>query len=115
MGVEIIVPVALFATIFGIVYVVISARNKERISLIEKGADAEIFHAKTRTYGKYVSLQFGLLVIGIAIGILLGAVLEEVGLEEEPAYFSMIMLFGGLGLLTYYFIMRKIKPENGEQ
>jgi len=115
MLVGILVPIAFFATAVGIIYIFISARNKERMALIEKGVDAEIFYKKTRTFGKYSSLQFGLLVIGIAIGILLGALLEEVGLPEEPAYFSMIMLFGGLGLLIYYAIMRKIKPENGDQ
>lgn len=116
MLVGILVPIAFFATAFGIVYVLVTARNKERLSLIEKGVDAEIFYKKSgRTYGKYISLQFGLLVVGIAIGIVLGAVLENAGLEEEPAYFSMIMLFGGLGLLVYYMIMRRIKPENGEE
>ena len=110
----ILIPIAAFATIVGIIYIFISARNKERMALIEKGVDAEIFYKKTRTFGKYTSLQFGLLVVGLAIGILLGAFLEEFGLEEEPAYFSMIMLFGGLGLLVYYAIMRKIKPDNGD-
>ena len=115
MLVGILVPISAFATAVGIIYIIISARNKERMALIEKGIDAEIFYKKTRTFGKYSSLQFGLLVIGIAIGIILGALLEEVGIEEEPAYFSMIMLFGGLGLLSYYLIMRKIKPDNGEE
>jgi hypothetical protein len=31
-------------------------------------------------------------------------------MEEGISYFSMILLFGGLGLLVYYFLARK-KPK----
>ena len=43
MGAEIFVPISMFAVIFGIVYLYLSTRNKERLALIEKGADATIF------------------------------------------------------------------------
>ena len=112
MGVEIIVPVAFFATVFGIVYIAVSARNKERLALIDKGLDANMLHIKTTTHGRYDALKFGLLLIGFAIGLLLGNVLESyTDIQEEVAYFSMIMLFGGLSLILYYLIMKKIKPE----
>ena len=35
--------IAFFATVFGIYYVHITTRNKERMALIEKGADASLF------------------------------------------------------------------------
>ena len=35
---EIIVPIVFFALVFGIVYIALNARNKERMALIEKGA-----------------------------------------------------------------------------
>jgi hypothetical protein len=34
--------IALFATVFGIMYVHYTTRNKERLALIEKGADASL-------------------------------------------------------------------------
>jgi hypothetical protein len=114
MQTEIIVPLALFATIFGIVYVVISAVNKEKLALIEKGLDASIFQNKDKfsTHGRYNALKFGLLLIGVALGLLLGNVLESyTEIQEEVAYFSMILLFGGIALLLYYAIMKKLKPE----
>ena len=115
MGVEIIVPVALFATVFGIVYIAVSARNKERLALIDKGLDANMLHVKTNTHGRYDALKIGLLLIGFAVGLLLGNVLESYSqIQEEVAYFSMIMLFGGLALILYYLIMKKIKPEKEE-
>ena len=43
MDEEILIPITMFAAIFGIVYLYFSTRNKERLALIEKGADASIF------------------------------------------------------------------------
>ncbi|CAN5372430.1 hypothetical protein BH23BAC1_BH23BAC1_12330 [soil metagenome] len=111
--VPILVPIAFFATIFGIVYIIISARNKERIALIEKGADASIF--KTGSTGKMDALKFGILFIGISLGLLAGHILVRVVDQIEPpvAYFSMVFLFGGLGLITYYSIVKRMKlPED---
>ena len=43
MDVEILIPISLFLMIFGIIYLYYSTRNRERMALIEKGADASIF------------------------------------------------------------------------
>ena len=114
MQTDIIVPSAFFATVFGIVYVVVSASNKQKLALIEKGLDASILHDKSKnaSHGRYGALQFGLLLIGFALGLLLGNLLESyTEIQEEVAYFSMIFLFGGIALLLYYSLMKKLKPE----
>ena len=112
--VEILVPIALFATIFGIVFIAVTAKNNERLALIDKGLDASIFKDANNLHGRYVALKLGLLAIGVALGLIVGNILEEVGMNDEVAYFAMIFLFGGLSLLVYYGIMRKIKPEEKE-
>lgn len=115
MGVEIIVPVALFATIFGIVWIGVSARNKERLALIEKGMDASIFKIEGQTHWRYGALKFGLLALGIGIGLVVANILDVNGImDDEVAYFAMIFIFGGLGLLSYYKLMGKLKPEKEE-
>lgn len=43
MGSEVIILPIIFGVIFGIYYLYISARNRERLALIEKGAEASIF------------------------------------------------------------------------
>jgi hypothetical protein len=112
MGVEIIVPVALFATVFGIVWIAVSAKNKERLALIEKGLDASIFKDAGQTHWRYGALKFGLLAIGVGIGLVVGNILDVNGImDEDVAYFSMIFIFGGLALLLYYKLMGKLKPE----
>lgn len=75
--------------------------------LLEKGLDASVFITKKQTS---YSLKFGMLFIGVAIGIFLGnllSALPSVAMEEEAAYFSMIFLFGGLALVISYFLEKK--------
>jgi hypothetical protein len=102
MTTEFLIPIAFFAMVFGIVYLFI--RKKERLALIQKGADATIFESSKQPS----SLKWGLLLVGIGAGILLGKVLAVyTTLEEEPAFFSMICLFGGIGLIIYHLIAHK--------
>lgn len=113
MAVPILTTLIVFASVFGIVYVVITARNRERLALIEKGADASIFRKdKDPNSGKYTTLMFGILLIGLALGVLAGALLEETAyLPVSVPYFVMIMLFGGMALLVYYSILNKLKEK----
>ncbi|MFP3860507.1 MAG: DUF6249 domain-containing protein [Bacteroidales bacterium] len=97
------VPLGLFAMIYGLVY--LNVRKKERMALIESGKDAKIFNTESNVAP---SLKFGLLMIGLALGALLGNMLEAITpIEEGVAYFSMILLFGGIGLLVYHKIGTK--------
>lgn len=113
--VEILVPIALFATIFGIVFIAVSAKNKERLALIDKGLDASIFKEDSNLHGRYGALKLGLLAIGVALGLVIGNILDVNNvMDNEVAYFAMIFLFGGLSLVAFYAIMRKIKPEEKE-
>jgi hypothetical protein len=105
--------IALFATVFGIMYMFYTTRNKERLALIEKGADAGLFNTgKDKSpfnWGKF-SLKAGMLFMGIAVGIIVGAVLSQAGiLDEDADYGAMICFFGGLSLVLFYVIDRKSK------
>jgi hypothetical protein len=107
MNAEFLIPVAFFAMIYGIVYLLV--RKKERQALLEKGADVSVFEVQGRSYG---SLKWGLLLVGIGVGILLGKVLGSyTALEEEPAYFSMICLFGGIALIIFHMITGKLEKN----
>jgi hypothetical protein len=107
--------IAFFATVFGILYVHYTTRNKERMALIEKGADASLFNTgKEGLKGSFswnrFTLKLGMLFMGIAVGIITGAILTNSGvLTGETNYPAMIFFFGGLSLVLFYIIDRKSK------
>jgi hypothetical protein len=107
--------IALFATVFGIMYVFYTTRNRERMALIDKGADASLFNTGredmryTISWGKF-TLKLGMFFMGIAVGIMSGALLNYAGVLTEGANFlSMIFFFGGLSLVLFYVFDRKKK------
>lgn len=100
-------PVLVLSVIFGFIYAVIyiQVRKKERLAMLEKGADPSIFNVEQRPVSY---LKYGIFLVGIAIGILLGNVLEvSTTLQPVVAYFSMIFFFGGLGLILSHIIEKK--------
>ena len=109
MSTEFTTPIVFFAMFFALVYgmAYLLIRKKERLALIAKGVDATIFDsAKSQPS----SLKWGLLFVGIGTGILIGKVLAVyTTLQEEPAFFSMICLFGGIGLIIYHLIANKFE------
>lgn len=105
---DLLVSLAAFATIFGIFYLFIITRYRERMTMLEKGVTPASFASKDS--GGSNTLKFGMLSVGIALGILAGNMLYRNDLiEGEPAFFSMIFLFGGLSLILNFVIDRKLK------
>lgn len=94
------VPLSFFLALFAILYVYWTTRTKERLALIEKGADASIF--KTAS-SKYALLKWGIFLIALAVGVISGFALSNV-INEVAAFFTMILLFGGIGLIVAHYI-----------
>jgi hypothetical protein len=104
MIVEIIIPLIVFSTMFGALYMYLTTRNRERMAMIEKGIDPGIFKPKFNRLG----IKLGLLAIGIAIGVMLGQLIHHTtGMYTEAATFSMIFLFAGIGLVFDHFLAKK--------
>ena len=108
--------IALFATVFGIMYLFYTTRHKERLALIEKGADASLFNKGKEdkktfnwSWSKF-TLKLGMLAMGISVGIIAGALLSNANiLDEDAMYPAMIFFFGGLSLVLFYVIDRRSK------
>lgn len=99
----ILIPISLFIVIFGIYYLHYSTRNKERLALIEKGADASIFYTpkdkKAAPVWKILLLNLAVLLMGIGVGVFLANILNQyVGMDEEVAYPGSIFLVAGIAL-----------------
>ncbi|MBN7812687.1 hypothetical protein J0A68_17160 [Algoriphagus sp. H41] len=108
---DILIPLIVFSSIFGVVYVYLTTRNKERLALIEKGADASLFNTGKKNGIGSIILNLALLAIGIGIGVLVGAALEQAGMDDDVSFPASIFIFGGLGLVTSFFVNRKLEKE----
>lgn len=106
----ILIPISMFAAVFGVLYVYFTTRNKERLLMIEKGVDPSIFVTKKKNTSN-MTLKFGMLFVGIAVGILAGALLAPYVNEEAIAYFSMILLFGGGSLILNANMEKKASKQ----
>jgi len=110
---EILIVAIIFGSLVTIIY--LALRKKERMTMLEKGVDASVFFTTKKNNSQ--GLKYGLMLIGVALGILIGnilAVTPAFMYEKEAAYFSMIFLFGGLALVIYYFMAKKMVDDDGD-
>lgn len=106
----------IFGTIFAIAYLFYSTRNKERLALIEKGADASIFvrgkREHTAPVWKVLTLNLALLLMGVGLGTFIASILESyTTLDDGPLYLGTIFLMAGTGLLIGFFITKNLDKE----
>ncbi|MEA5129409.1 DUF6249 domain-containing protein [Proteiniphilum sp.] len=123
---DILVPIVAIVGVFGfpvaLLWVImelrkVNLRNRERMSLISQGIIPEEEIKQKTNPNRFVSLRNGIVLIGIAVGILVGfSITEGMSLSDEKAfwiYTSSILLFLGIGYLVYFFTTRNMKavPE----
>ena len=91
-----------------IIFYAIKSEKKQKMAMIEKGMDPSLSGKKRETKRKPNHLKNGILLMGLALGILMGYLLTEVGnMIAWVAYPSMILIFGGVALIMNYYIERK--------
>jgi hypothetical protein len=114
----ILVPIALFTMIFGIVYLA----KRERLAMIERGMDPRRYKPQS---APFQNLKWGLLLIGSGVGLFLAYLLDHTAFNNVHGefdndgnvaiYFAMIAIFGGLGLFASYVIEKKDVDKNKEK
>lgn len=109
------IPIVAIISVFTMIIYLRRYENTERMAMIEKGVDPSLFTKKQRG-GTSGTLRAALLFIGAGVGLLIAYFLDRTYNMEEVAYFSMIFIFGGLGLGAAYLIEeKKIKEERQQQ
>lgn len=111
---EIIIPITLFASIFGIIYIFFMTRNKERLAMIDKGMDVSLLSKRQGGQSplNFWVIKIGFLMIGLALGIIVATIAENNGMNGDQAYPAMILLFGGLALIASYFVELKLRAKS---
>lgn len=95
--VELLVPIAFFASVLLGLYFFLRYRNTERLALIEKAADPKMFKS---SIPKFPWQKVGLLLTGLGIGVLVGSFLQgSVGMLEDTGIVFSMLIFGGLAMI----------------
>jgi tetrahydromethanopterin S-methyltransferase subunit E len=105
---EELIPITLFLGAFAMVFGIRYFSNKEKMAMIERGIDPGIRRPQQSAPKPFLSLKFGLLFVGLGLGVLLALfiVLQNNIIPEQAVavYFGFISIFGGLGLIISYII-----------
>ena len=109
---EVAVLAIIFGAVFGVFYLYFSTRNKERMALIEKGADASIFaRGKERTapFWKVFILNLALLLMGIGVGVFIASILDQyTALHSDAVYPATIFTMAGIALFIGFNMTKKL-------
>ena len=111
---ELLIPISFFLVVFGIIYLYFSTRNKERLALIEKGADASIFNLGKRSGSswKVIVINLAFLLMGIGAGVFIASILVAyTTLDDDAVIPAMIFLMAGVGLFVGYTQTKKALDE----
>lgn len=94
-------------TVIVLLFLLQKAKHKERLELINKGVDLLALNSKKDGPFQDV-LLWGILSFSIGLGLLLGYILLEAHLATDDMILGILtILFGGFGLIGYYFIKRR--------
>ena len=113
---EALVVFIIFGTIFAVAYLYFSTRNKERLALIEKGADASIFvkgkREHTAPIWKVLILNLALVAMGIGLGIFFATLLDTYSsIEGDAMYPAIIFFMAGVGLFIGFNMTKNLDKE----
>jgi hypothetical protein len=108
---EVIVPVVFFFAVVAIWGGYLLTRHRERMTMIEKGLKSDeiksLYARGESPTNPLSSLKWGMIFVGAGLAILLGMWLHQTYYVQEGVYPGLIALFGGIGLVIFYFIARR--------
>ena len=105
------IPIVALIGVFTMIVFLRKYDNDEKMAMIAKG----ITPPQKTSYqvNPSHSLRWGFILVGFGVGLLMGSLLESLtGIDGDTAHFSMIFIFGGLGLLASYFYQMNIDKKN---
>lgn len=115
--------IVFFLSIFGVFYLHITTRHRERMAMIEKGVDPALFSSirlpqppkgSRSGSGFKFSLKSGMLIIGIGIGFVISVLFN--GVLDREFYpllvIGIIFICGGSGLIAGFYMGRNLEKKD---
>ena len=98
--------------ICGLIGYYMKTKNQERMKLIEQGINPDEGLNITE-YRKQTNLKNGVLFLSFGIGLLIAhlLIINLDIMDRFITYVTMLLIFGGIGFVTNYFILRKRNPQ----
>jgi len=101
-----IIFLAFLVAIFLAWYFTHKSREKERMLLIEKGIEVPEQKGGWNFSFRFPWLKIGVLITAIAVGLIIGIILNEItGERQFPPV--MMLLFGGIGMIVAHYVGKK--------
>lgn len=99
-----------FITTIFFLFLYFRSRNKIKMALIDSGRDAQSLEPLRRN--RSVNLKWGIMATMAGLGLLVGNVLDAVGMQDDVAYLAPVLLFVGIGLVGYYTYQMKQEDQH---
>ncbi len=111
------IPIVGIIGLFTMIIFLRKYENDEKMAMIDKGINPIPTPVQSTpeqsTQGNKTFLFLGFVIVGFGIGLLMGSLLESLtNIDGDVAHFSMIFIFGGLGLLSSYFYQMNVDKKN---
>ncbi len=114
--VALLIPIIGTISVFTMIVFIRKYKNDENMAMIAKGINPMTPVQSTPeqiAQGYKMSFFLGFILVGFGVGLLMGSLLESLtDINDEVAHFSMIFIFGGLGLLASYFYQVNVDKKN---
>jgi hypothetical protein len=113
--------IAVVVCVAVVLYKYFEERHKERMAMIEKGLKpgdykGADFPSITMRANPLNSLKWGLVALFVGTGFFTGLAMSEFAHFQGSFSVALMILFGGLGLIVFYFIAaKKLKEEREER
>jgi hypothetical protein len=93
--------------ICGLIGYYIKTKNQERMKLIEQGINPDE-GLSISDYRKQTNLKNGVLFLSLGLGLFIGhlIVINYELMDKFITYLTMLLIFGGIGFLINYMIMK---------
>lgn len=101
--ISIIAIISTFGSLVFFIYMHYTSRHRERMAMIEQGKDPLAYKVQANNATSSNVLKNGILFTAVGMGLVAGWGLEMGGVPSEVAYFSMILLLGGFGMVIYHY------------